>query len=112
MDIGELIFILLLICIGWWAGYIFWYSPKAQIKRLWKQIHQITFALEKDKKEHPDIIWGICRLVRVGWWIFSYIADESVIEKKGKMINALLDYYFNQEEDAEFIEQNKYKDNK
>jgi len=90
----------------WWLTYHFFYSPKARINRLWEEVFKISYKIgeQKRKQEYSNF-------VRVGWGPFSMVADESVIEKKEKMINALLDYYFNpnNEEDKEYIEQNRAK---
>ena len=74
-----------------------YYTPKAQIKRLWKRIHRITASLPKS---YFDTDSSIPSYVYSPW-----------LEKRnqiGKVINSLLDYYFDKEEDKEYIKNNRY----
>lgn len=78
--------------------YEFLYSPKAQIKRLWKEIYKISFQIGKSKKifeNDYDPFAAECK---------------KIIDKKEKMINALLEYYFDPENDTEYIQENKPSD--
>ena len=71
-----------------------YYSPKAQIKRLWKRVHKLTGL--KVKFEGDSVAEYLCN--------GSY---EKEISKEKKKINFLLDYYFDPEEDKEYIKNNK-----
>ena len=86
--------VVIVVVIGLISEYYF-SSPKAQVKRLWKEILEISFKMGKLKKEFPSIPSSI---------IYEY---EKVIHKKEKMINALLDYYFDPEDDQDYIEDNR-----
>ena len=84
---------LLIVALVWWLTYQFFYSPKARIKRLWEEVFKISFRIgEQTKKGESPIP-----------------EDVNAVNKKKRLINALLDYYFNpeNEEDKEYIEQNK-----
>lgn len=73
--------------------YEFLFSPQARIRILWKEIFKIDTKIGEMKNNggyNPMI--GLC---------------EDIILKKKKMINALLDYYFNPEEDEEYIKENR-----
>jgi len=91
----QIIFLILLISLATWSiVYEFFYSPKAQIKKLWGEIFNISFKIAEQKKLNYDSN----PLVNI---------YENVINKKKAMINALLDYYFNTEEDEEYVKENK-----
>lgn len=89
-----------IIALTWWVLYNFFYSPKALIGRLWKKELNLASELGKMRKgvEMPEVIEGINS---------AYLPH---MEKIGKMINALLDYYFDMEEDEEYIKENRYND--
>ncbi|MEK7652274.1 MAG: hypothetical protein AAB351_03720 [Patescibacteria group bacterium] len=74
------------------------YSPKAHINSLWKEIFKLSFKIGSLK--------GV-------WYPYgdTLRKDRYEIEreKKRKIINALLDYYFDDEKDKEYIEENKAK---
>jgi len=87
------IFILLVgVVIGAGLAYYFWYSPKARIKNLWKIIHRYSPLLR------PDLMLGES----------AYPELAQKIREHGEMINLLLKYNFDPEEDKEYIEQNKW----
>lgn len=89
-----------IVFLTWWFFYNFFYSPRALIKRLWKKELKLASELGKMRKgvEMPEVIEGINSV---------YLPH---MEKNGKMINALLDYYFDPEEDEEYIQENRYND--
>lgn len=95
IDIGELIYAIMLICLGWWVCYNFWYSPKAQIKRILKQMYKlpIKFSRMKRKYDQPEIK------------INSACIEQ--LKSRNKFINALLDYYFEPEEEKEYIQEKR-----
>ena len=70
------------------------YSPKAHIKELWEEIFEMTRVITKFK-DSGDSVLTFC----TGY--------ENKIEKNKKLINALLEHYFDLEEDEEFIHDNK-----
>lgn len=94
MIIFSIIFIS--IFITWSYAYIFFYSPKAQIKRLWEEIFEYSFKINEQNKLGYDF----------NPLITIY---EGIIMKKEKMIHALLDYYFNHEEYNEYVRDNRPK---
>ena len=75
-------------------AYYFIYSPKAQVRRLWKQIHKVNqFKIDCGGDSVRDLI-----------------VNESVyttISKQKKRINTLLDYYFDDEEDEKYRNKNR-----
>lgn len=75
------------------------YTPKSRIRRLWNEIFKIEKLKAENIKKSGDPV------------LFNFILShyELPIEKKKKMINALLDYYFDPEVDAEYIEENRPK---
>ncbi|KKS91487.1 MAG: hypothetical protein UV65_C0005G0019 [Parcubacteria group bacterium GW2011_GWF2_43_11] len=97
MDFIFLISTSAIISATWLLTYVYFYSPKARIERLWKEIFRITFR----KKEQEKISRDICNPL-----VEEY---EKMIRKRYKMINSLLDYYFDPEEDQEYIEENRPK---
>lgn len=80
---------------GWWIVYELLYSPKARIKRLWKEIFTIAYKIGDIRKRfgenYNDPLTG---------------AYERINDKKKKMIKAILEYYFDPEEDEEYIREN------
>ena len=93
MTIKIIIVFLIGILVGGELAYHFFYSPKAMIKKLWKEIFKLTQFKVDDKKDS----------------VMAYIVNKSpdeAIEKRKKMINALFGY-LDHEKDKEFIEQHK-----
>jgi len=91
----KIILIIIFIVIPTW--YILnesFYSPKERIKRLRKKVHKYSDVINK---LHTDV--------------YS-IGEPYKIQrnKVGKVINSLLDYHFDQEEDKQYIEENRYTD--
>lgn len=94
----ETIFYILLAIGGtWWFVYERYYSPKAMVKTLWNEIFELTNVIKKIKDGSKD----------------SFLADtanapfEKQIERRKIVIKALLGYYFDPEEDEEYIEDNR-----
>jgi hypothetical protein len=87
---------IIIFLIGAWSGGIFAfhfiYSPKAQIKRLWKEIFEIT---KKEKIMRGDSFYSQIDAI-----------FDSAINKRKKMIRDILDNYFDPEEDQDFIKEN------
>jgi hypothetical protein len=81
--------------VAWGLVYEFLYSPKARIKRLWKEVFLISSKIYEQKKLSEGTYDPLVR------------AYEKIIEKKEKMIGSLLEYYFDPEEDGEYIHENK-----
>ena len=79
----------------WVFLYEYLYSPKARIRRLWNEIFVISHETGKHSSE--DSVAD--SLIKESF--------EKAIQKKEKMINSLLDYYFDPEEDRGYIEENK-----
>jgi len=92
---STIFIILSTVVITWIIINEVFYSPKARIKRLWKEIFTIAHKIGKYNSE--DSVAD------------SVVKEpyERVIQKKKKMISSLLDYYFNPEEDQEYIEENR-----
>lgn len=65
------------------------YSPKSHIEQLWKEIFDFTRKLEKFDE-----------------YMFSFSLQHAIRERR-TLINALLDLYFDLEEDAEYISGNR-----
>lgn len=89
---------IIIFLIGGWIGaelsFYFIYSPKAQVKRLWKQINKLNkLKIDCGNDSTRD-----------------YIVNGSIhtaISNNKKKINILLDYYFDSEEDEEYISKNR-----
>ncbi len=86
--------------ITWVLAYEGFYSPKARIKRLRKEIY--TISSEIGKLYTNDSVVDSLTLKPY----------ENAIHKKEKMINVLLDYHFDPEEDQEYIEENRPENRK
>lgn len=94
----ELIILALFISgASWYAVYSNLYSPEARIKKLWNEIFEMT-----------NIINGYEREDNVATFIITDPYKNQIVKKK-KMINALLDYYFDSKEDEEYIVGNRPK---
>jgi replication-associated recombination protein RarA len=92
----KLLSFLAIILATWFILDQYYYSPKNQIKRLWNKVHKLSELINKLGSDYiPD-----------------YISDspKDKINKIGKVINSLLDYHFDSEEDKEYIEENRYTD--
>lgn len=94
----SIIFVTVLIT--WMFVHEFFYSPKAHIRRLWKEIFVIEHEISKYNSNDSVVD--------------SLIKDpyEKALHRKERMINALLDYHFDPEEDQEFIEYNRPENKK
>lgn len=93
------IFLLLIISfyVGVEAGYYFYYSPKAVIKRLLRQMYKIPIKFARAKRETNDTE------------DFYYNSCKKALNIRYKVINDLLNinYYFDQEKDKEYIQENR-----
>ena len=89
---GFIIYTIFILIIGGNLAFHLIYSPKAQIKKSWKNI-QLIRSLTPRSEHIPEII---------------YSEPDKRIADIGKHINYLLEYYFDPEEDREYIEQNKW----
>jgi hypothetical protein len=94
MIIKSIIIFLIGAYVGGELAYYFVYSPKAQVKILWKQIYKLNqFIIDTGDDSVRD-----------------YLVNDSTrkaIADQKKKINILLDYYFNEEEDQEFAKNNR-----
>ena len=90
----EIIIILATVVITWLFVHEYLYSPKAYIRRLWKEVFVILRRSNDHMKNYNDngFLEGVY---------------EKELQKRYKIINALLDYYFDPEEDSEYIEDNR-----
>ncbi len=81
--------------VAWGVVYELLYSPRATIKRLWKEIFTVSYKMGDIRK-------------RLGENYNDPLtkAYERINEKKKKMIKTLLEYYFDPEEDEEYIREN------
>lgn len=89
----EILTILLLIFGTWFLTYNLFYSPRAQIRRLLKQMFNIPIKLAKAKRkfnDKDDYFYDVCK---------------KALELRYQVILALLNLYFDPEIDKEYIEQ-------
>lgn len=91
-------------CVTWGLLYELFYGPKARVKRLWNEMFKYAYEIGKYKKESKDANHGV------------YDQFVSILESKsnktGKLINAILEYEYqdeNNEEEKEYVADNKYK---
>lgn len=85
---------ILILFFGWLVIYYGFLSPKARIRRLWKEIYNLPIKLGRMKQQTPE---------RAAY--LKKICLER-IEQRYKMIEALLDYNFDPEEHKEYIAKN------
>jgi hypothetical protein len=94
MIIKSIIIFLVGAYVGGELAFYFVYSPKAQVKRLWKQIHKLNqFIIDSGDDSVRD-------------YLINDSTHKAIADHK-KKINILLDYYFNEEEDQEFVKNNR-----
>ena len=86
--------VVITITLTWWLLHEYIYSPKAQIKRLWKEIFEISETIAAFKK-HEDVA------------PMDLSEFESQVKKRENVISALLSHHFDQEGDQEYIEGNR-----
>lgn len=83
--------------IGTEVGYYFYYSPRAEIKRLLREMYKIPikFAKAKRKTNNTDD--------------YYYNSCKRILSAKCKIINDLLNinYYFDPEKDKDYIQEKK-----
>ena len=93
--INTTVFVAAIAFLTWLLIHEVFYSPKAQIKRLWKEVFVLTHRMSKYNSDDS--------------FVDSIAKDpyEKVIHKKKQMINALLNYHFDPEEDQEYIKENR-----
>ena len=89
----EILTTLLWILGTWSLVYNLFYSPRAQVRRLSKQMFNIPIKLARAKKKFDDKD------------NYFYDACKKALESRYKIIIALLDFYFDPEEDKEYIEE-------
>ncbi|MCU0680139.1 MAG: hypothetical protein MUF50_02425 [Planctomycetes bacterium] len=95
----KIFYLILVILATWWITSSFFKkyvcSPRARVEKLWKEIFSIAQIMDKEKNNSAKS--------------FLYISYQYGINEKYKMINALLDYYFNpkNEDDRSYIQENK-----
>jgi hypothetical protein len=83
------------VIITWLIVRELFYSPRARVKKLWKGISRLSREVGEQNKRFPDVPNPMVDVY------------EKIIYKKKRMINALLDYHFDPEEDQEYIEENR-----
>lgn len=83
--------IILFLCL-WWIIYNILYSPKARIRILQREIYRLPIKTARLKRSRPDLADHLIKNCK------------NRISMKHKMTNVLLDYYFDTEEDKEYIE--------
>lgn len=91
----DIIIFLLGASVGAGLAHHFLSSPRAMVNNLWKEIFKFSEKIAVQKKLHgntPDSLVDIL---------------EVMIKERKEMINALLNYYFKQEDDADFIRLNR-----
>jgi hypothetical protein len=86
---------LLVVALTWWLVYGLFYSPKARIRTLHRQIRHISIKIARMKREMPDEAKR-----------FDEMLEKSIIIRYN-MINALLEYNFDPEEDEWYISKNR-----
>ena len=87
INMSTVLIILGTIVLTWFVANELFHSPKARIKILWREIFKLTREITKYNSE-DSVADSLIKK--------SY---EKAISKKKKMINALLDYHFDSEED-------------
>lgn len=88
------IFIILLCIVGtWFLTYVFLYSPSAQVNRLSKQMFNIPIKLARAKRKIGDED------------NYFYDTCKKALNIRYKTIISLLDFYFDPEEDREYIKE-------
>lgn len=95
-----LIIVIISFGITWLFLYEYLYSAKAQIKRYWKEIFEITVIIAKIRNAGKDLEGN--EVYPIDLSEFEY-----QIKNRKKIINALLDCYFDLEEDQEYVEENR-----
>jgi len=88
-------FITIFLCVifTWFLTYHLLYSPRAEIRTLLRQMFNIPIKLSKAKRKIGDED------------NYFYNTCKKALEIRYKMIITLLDFYFNPEEDKEYIEE-------
>ena len=86
--------------ITWWLLYEYLYSPKAQIKKYWKEIFEITATIVKIKNAGKDAEGNEVHPIDLSGF-------EQQVKKRKRIIKALLEHHFDSEEDQEYIEENR-----
>lgn len=82
---------------GWLIIYNLFFSPKARVRRLFKEIYKIPIKLARLKRSRLDLTSDISQKC------------EIELNSRYKMINALLEYNFDSEIDKEYIKEMKEK---
>lgn len=78
------------------------YSHKSQIERLWKKVFK--FAVERGKLEREGDSVAFFEIIN---------AYNKAADRAGRLINALLDYHYTDEEDdeeREYVHENRYEE--
>jgi hypothetical protein len=85
----------IILIILWIAIYNILYSPKARIRIILRQINRMPLKVAKAKRKMPDEAKRFDE------------AQEIALNKRHKMLDALLSYYFDPEKDKEYIDEVK-----
>ncbi|GEM_PF-4619708 len=88
VNISEVIFFLGI----WLVIYVTFYSPKARIRIIKRQIYRIPIKIARAKRERPDATKQLDDML------------NKALDIRYRMIIALLEYHFDPEEDKDYIE--------
>lgn len=76
--------------------YVKYFSPKARIQRLWKEVFKLTYELAEIRKKAD------------GMTLYHFnVSYGKAIRKRYSLINGILDYYFDPEEDESYIKEHR-----
>ena len=81
--------------VTWVVVYCYYFAPRARVKRLWDEAFKLAYELGEVRKKIPSE----ARPFEVSY--------NKAITKRHALINAILDYYFDPDEDGEYINQNR-----
>jgi hypothetical protein len=96
MSLINFLEVIIFICICLVIYNIF-YSPKARIRIIWRQIYRIPIKMARAKRQMPDEARHFDEM------------SKQALDIRYRVINALLEYHFDPEEDKEYIQENKNK---
>ena len=86
--------------VTWFLISVFIYDHKSRIKRLWKEVFRYSFKIGEWKKEHEFVASAVIPSL------------ENRIKKAGNLINAILDYEYQDsenEEELEYAKENRWE---
>ena len=92
----NIVIFLIGLYIGVELGHHFLYSDKARVKKMWKEIFELT-KKRKEMQSPNDSVQNYIVLKPF----------DVAISKRKNLINAILENCFNPEEDSEYIKKNR-----